>query len=539
MSISHLLSRLALPVIALSLLTSSLQARFVNYADLPKTLPFHEAVDKLIKDSKDKDALAVIKAASDAGDKDAQFAYAFALQNAYGGLEAPKDKPGALIEEAKALYKKAADAGHPSALSNLGLLKLATGEDVKTSVALIEDAANAGNARARITMGEMYLEGVGVAKDPEMAVRWLQRAQEAEPSEATFLLARIQEGANNHEAALAGFRKAAESQYLPAIVYLGNKMLTGQGVKADLDEARKWFTKAVEAGATGAKVNLGIIAETEAVIEKSKGESADQAKVTESLKKALDLYNEAAALKVPDAYNKIGFFYENGLGVDKDEAKAAEQYKLGADAGQASSLYRLALMNEEGRGVKEKNEAEALNLLYTAARGGLPAAQLALGERYRAGKSGLQQDPVAAQAWFERAAQAGDVNAQLQLGNMYERGETGAQNFKAASELYLEAAKKNSPVAMFQLADMMEKGRGMTKDYIKAYGFLLACTKMLPADDNLGKQAAEKLASLKKDMTADDHAKGDEFFKQLTGQTNAPTQTGAPKTKPKSKPKSK
>ena len=537
MSISHILSRLALPVIALSLLTSSLQARFVNYSDLPKTLPFHEALEKLIKDPKDKDALAVVKTASDAGDKDAQFAYAFALQNAFGGLEAPKDKPGALIEEAKELYKKAADAGQPSAISNLGLLKLATGEDVKASVALIETAANAGNARARITMGEMYLEGVGVAKDPEMAVRWLQRAQEAEPNEATFLLSRIQEGANNPDAALDGFRKAAENQYLPAMIYLGNKLLNGQGVKADLEEARKWFSKAVEAGATSAKVNLGVISETEAVIEKSKGESADEAKVKESLKMALALYNEAAALKVPEAYNKIGFFYENGLGVDKDEAKAAEQYKLGADAGQPASLFRLAVMNEEGRGMKEKNEAEALNLFYTAARGGLAAAQLALGERYRAGKSGLQKDPVAAQAWFERAAQAGDVNAQLQLANMYERGESGPQNFKAASELYVEAAKKNSPVAMFQLADMMEKGRGMPKDYIKAYGFLLACTKMLPADDNLGKQAAEKLTNLKKDMTTDDHAKGDEFFKQLTGQSNTPSQTTVPKSKPKSKSK--
>ena len=537
MSISHLLSRLALPVIVFSLLSGSLHARFVNYADLPKTVPFHEALDKLIKDPKDKDALAVVKTASDAGDKDGQFAYAFALQNALGGLEAPKDKPGALIEEAKELYKKAADAGQASALSNLGLLKLATGEDVKASVALIENAANAGNARARITMGEMYLEGVGVAKDPEMAVRWLQRAQEAEPSEASFLLARIQEGANNHEAALEGFRKSAMNQYLPAMMYLGNKLLTGQGVKADLEEARKWFTKAVENGAPQAKVNLGVIAETEAVIEKSKGESADQAKVTEGLKKALALYNEAAELKVPDAYNKIGFFYENALGVAKDEAKAAGQYKLGADAGQASSLYRLALMNEEGRGVKEKNESEALNLFYTAAKGGFPAAQLALGERYRAGKSSLQKDPVAAQAWFERAAQAGDVSAQLQLANMYERGEAGPQNFKAASELYLEAAKKNSPVAMYQLADMLEKGRGMTKDYIKAYGFLLACIKMLPPDDNLGKQAAEKLASLKRDMTADDHAKGDDFFKQLTGQTNAPTQAVPPKSKPKSKSK--
>lgn len=530
MSLSILLSRCILP---LALLTTPLQARFVNLADLPKTLPFNDALEKLLKDPKDKDAIAALKTASDTGDKDAMFAYAFALQNGLGGLEAPKDKPTALNDEAKLLYKKSADAGNPLAVNNLGLLKLSTGEDVKSSVAIIEDAANAGNTRARITMGEMYLEGIGVAKDPEMSIRWLQRAQEAEPNETSFLIARIQESSNNQAAALANFRKAADNKYLPAMIYLGNKLLNGQGLATDLEEARKWFTKAIEAGATGAKVNLGIISEAEAALENNKGDKGDAAKVTEHYQKALALYQEAAALKVPDAYTKIGYYYENGLGVAKDEAKAAEQYQLGSDAGQPASLYRLALMNEEGRGVKEKNETEALKLFYTSARNGFAAAQTALAERYRNGKSGLLQDPIAALSWMERAYQSGDLSAQLQYANMLETGEAGGTNYKTASELYVDAAKKGSPVAMFQIANMMEKGRGLPRDFVKAYGFLLACSKMVSPSDPLGQRADERLKKLKKDMTGEEISKGDEFFKQLTGQSNAaPT---PPPTKPKGK----
>ena len=541
MSLKYLFSRFVLPLAALTLMAMPARARFVNLSDLPKTVAFKDAISKLEKDAKDKDAVAAIKKAADAGDKDAQFAYAFALQSGLGGLEAPKDKPNALLDEAKALYKKAADAGQPSALNNLALLKIATNDDVKGAIASIEDAANSGNGRAKITLAEMYLEGIGVEKSPEASLRWLQRADAAEKNEATYLIALISEAAKDEAGAVTNLLKAAENGYLPAMIYLGNKIINGKGDQPNIEEARKWFTKAIEAGAPAAKVNLGVISEVEAAIEENKGKDADKTKVADFYKKALGYYQEAAELKVGEAFNKLGFYHEKGLGVTKDEAKAYEWYKKGADAGVGVSIYNVAVLNEEGRGVKEKSSAEALKYFYTAAKGGLPDAQVALAERYRSGKNGLDKDPIAAMAWMEKAAQAGNMGAQLQLANMLETGEAGFVNLKTAAELYVDAAKKGSPIAMFQIADMAEKGRGLARDLVQAYGFLSACAKITKNDENFGKQAADKLADLKKKMSPEELKKGEEFLKQLIGENNtaapAATTPAAPSnTKPATTP---
>lgn len=532
MSYSAIFRRLFLPVIAVSLLASTAHARFVLPSEVIKTGPLKDTVAKLEKDPKDKDAVAALKKAADGGDKDAQFAYAFALQSGLGGLEAPKDKPLALLDEAKALYKKAGDAGQEAAVNNLGLLKLATGEDVKSAIALIEDAANSGNAMARITMAQMYIEGAGVPKDPELAVRWLERAQEKEPNESAYYLGLIAEAAKDQARAISLLTKAANNKYLPAMVYLGNKFLNGTGVQANAEEARKWFTAAVEAGLPSAKVNLGVIAEYEAAQEK------DKDKQKELFKKALALYQEAADLKVGEAYNKMGYYYENGLGVTKDDAKAYEWYKKGSDAGVAVSTFNLGVLNEEGRGVKAKSEPEALQYYYTAAKAGLPAGQTALAQRYRGGKGGLDKDPIAAMAWLEKAAQAGNVNSQIELANMLETGEAGYVNLKTSSELYIDAAKKGSPVAMYQISDMLEKGRGLQQDLVQAYGFLTTCAKLTTNDEKFGKQAADKLQALKEKMTPDQIKAGDEFFKKLTGveNTNAPAKAPAAATPPSTKP---
>ena len=535
------ISRLALPVIALALfgsLTNRAQARFVNLSDLPKDSKLQDAVKKLEKDVKDKDAVAALKKAADAGDKEGQFAYAFALQNGLGGLESKDDKAKAkeYLTQAKGLYEKASKAGHAGAANNLLLLNLVTAETpeaVKDAVKAIEDAATAGNGKAKLTYAEMFLEGVGVAKDPEMAVRWLQRAQDTEANEAAYLLGLVAEGNKDEESCVKNLAFAADHGHVPSMIYLGTKILNGRGVRGSADSARGLFQKAVDAGVTAAKVNLGIISEVEASAEK------DEAKQKDHYKKAMALYQEAAADKVPDAFLKIGYFYENGLGVAADAVKALEQYQKGADAGLNTCDYNLAVFNETGKGVKAKDEAKARELFYKAAKSGLPAAQLALGDRYRGGKNGFDKDPIAALAWFEKAAKAGDVSAQLQMANILETGEAGQANIKAAAELYLDAAKKGAPIAMYQIASMIEDGRAGKPDLAQAYAFLTACTKTVPADSELGKTANERLGKLKGKMSSDEIKAGDEAFQKLTGQPNKPTESpkDAPKDTPKEAPK--
>ncbi|MBP7948406.1 MAG: sel1 repeat family protein [Verrucomicrobiales bacterium] len=521
MSLRFVFRRLLLPAVLCCLCRPAAQGRFVTPDEVitEGALKSSAAVFKRSMTGEQptkeaiKSAVEAIRKASDSGDKNGQFAYAFALHQGAAG-DPPKDKPLALVEEAKTLYKKAADAGVPAAQNNLGLLKLATQEDAKQSIALIEEAATAGYGKARITMAQIYMEGTGVEKNLEQASRWLQRAEASDPEEAHYLLGLVSEASNDQPGAVANLTKAAEKNYLPAILQLGAKFMNAQATSAEAaaagrEEARKWFTKAMEAGAPVAKVNLGLIEETQGAAEK------DKTKQAEFYKKALQFYQQAAASKVPDAYNKLGYFYENGLGVEKSADKAYSYYKQGADAGLPISMYNVAVMSEEGRGVKEKNESEAVKLFTDAAKRGFGPAQLALGERYRAGKTGLDRDPIAAMAWIEKSAQSGNVVAQLELGNMLESGEAGFANLEAAAKIYLELARKGQPIAMFQLADMFQKGRGLKQDLAKAYGFMTAAAKILASDEKLGKQAADRLAELKKSMSAEQVKEGEAFLKEL------------------------
>lgn len=536
MSLKFVLSRLLLPAVALGLAITPLQARFVNLQDLPKTIAFKDAIEKLKNDPKDKDAVAALKKAADSGDKEGQFAYAFALQNALGGMEAPKDKPDALTDQAKALYKKAADAGHANSLNNLALLRIATGEEAEAAVKTIQKAADDGGSRARITLAEMHLEGIGVAKDPEAALRWLDRVQDSNKNEALFLTARVNEAMKDHESAIANLMKAADDGYIQAMIYLGNKILNLQN--GNIEKAREYFEKAIKAGEPAATIHLGVLAEAEGAAEERKKDGSKE-KANSHYQKALEHFKAAADLKVGEAYNKLGYFHEKGLGVTKaDEAEAFKWYKLGAEAGMPISLYNIAVLNEEGRGVKTKDAAEAIKYYFLAARAGLAEAQLALAERYRSGKSVLDKDPIVAMAWMEKAAKGGSMAGQLQLAYMLESNEAGVTNYKAAAELYLDAAKKGNPIGMFNLADMLQQGRGVQKDIVEAYAYLAISAKLTANDENFGKQAATKLSDLKKKMSLDEQRKGDERMNALLGTKPEPAPKAPPATTPTSPPKS-
>ena len=56
--------------------------------------------------------------------------------------------------------------------------------------------------------------------------------------------------------------------------------------------------------------------------------------------------------------NNLGFMFQNGRGVARDEAEAARWYRKGAEAGDLKAMANLGWMYRNGRGVA-KDEAEA------------------------------------------------------------------------------------------------------------------------------------------------------------------------------------
>lgn len=69
------------------------------------------------------------------------------------------------------------------------------------------------------------------------------------------------------------------------------------------------------------------------------------------------------------AQYQIGVMYERGMGIDKDEMKAAEWYEKSAVQGYVDAQYNIAIMYASGRGVA-RNEPIAMMWLALAARQG-------------------------------------------------------------------------------------------------------------------------------------------------------------------------
>ena len=117
------------------------------------------------------------------------------------------------------------------------------------AVALLRQAAEFGDTRAMVELGEMYRDEEGVLRNNAEAILW--------------------------------FRKAAEAGRAAGMVDLGAMYLLGDGVAVSEQEAAKWFEKAAAAGSGAGMYDLASLYET------GRG-------VPQNLQKAIELYRGSA-----------------------------------------------------------------------------------------------------------------------------------------------------------------------------------------------------------------------------------------------------
>jgi TPR repeat protein/predicted aspartyl protease len=150
-----------------------------------------------------------------------------------------------------------------------------------------------------------------------------------------------------------------------------------------------------------------------------------------------------------------------------DYALAMRHWRPLADQGNAVAQYNLALMYENGHGVRQ-DYATAVSWYRKAADQGYAVAQRNLGLMYLSGR-GVPQNDATAFSWFRKAANQGLEGAQNDLGIMYENGRGVAQDFAAAASWYRKAADQDYAVAQYNLALMYLSGRGVPQDYVSAH----------------------------------------------------------------------
>ena len=105
------------------------------------------------------------------------------------------------------------------------------------------------------------------------------------------------------------------------------------------------------------------------------------------------------------AQYRLGYMYEEELGVAQDYEEAVRWYRKAADQGDASAQHTVGLMYHGGYGVPRDNK-EAVRWYRLAANQGQANAQSDLGYMYANGK-GVRQDHVMAYVWYSVAAANG------------------------------------------------------------------------------------------------------------------------------------
>ncbi len=132
--------------------------------------------------------------------------------------------------------------------------------------------------------------------------------------------------------------------------------------------------------------------------------------------------------------------YERG-----DYAEAARLWRPLAKAGDADAQFALGTLYQQGRGV-EHDDARATRWFRRAAEQGSVPAQYNLGNAYKFGR-GVKADDKMAFQWWEKAAQAGLAPAQFNLGTAYLHGRGVTQSTEQGIAWYREAAANGHPGA--------------------------------------------------------------------------------------------
>jgi TPR repeat protein len=244
-----------------------------------------------------------------------------------------------------------AERGDPEAQNEMGL---AANDDHRYAEAFkwFQLAAKQGLAKAQLSVGYAYDEGLGVTKDQVEAVHWYALAAAQGNAQAEFNLGMCYHHGEGVESTDPALNRSLAIKWFSLALSHGNKgAANGLGLvyehasSADYKEALQWYRKGAELG------------DAEAAYNACRLMAQGLGGVPGNYSEALRLCTEAAegrSVKYSSwGEYGVGRIHEDGLGMSPDYAKAAEWYRKSAEQGNPASQLRLADLYANGKGVKQ------------------------------------------------------------------------------------------------------------------------------------------------------------------------------------------
>ena len=259
------------------------------------------------------------------------------------------------------------------------------------------------------------------------------------------------------------------------------------GTPRDEKRAVELFEKAAAAGHVRAQINLGIL------YMRGQGVPADLVQARAWLEKA-------AASGDPQALYTLGRALSESAGqAIADPVRAADLYRRAAEKGNALAGLRYGLALSEGNGVK-RDPVAAQRWLIQAQESGIPEAALAMGDmaaRTPATRDKATNEKIvqSALSWYQGAANAGVPSAQFKLANAYFAGVGVPRDPAQALLWYNRAAQQGLPQAQHAVGIMLIGGVAGTADPVEGYKWLLLAEKGGHPDSRVVREkAAEQIA---------------------------------------------
>ena len=134
-----------------------------------------------------------------------------------------------------------------------------------------------------------------------------------------------------------------------------------------------------------------------------------------------------------------------GLGMERDDARAAQWYGMAARAGSTEAQYRLGYLHATGQGVGY-SAAAAERFWIAAASKGHRGAIVALADFYHEGLY-RKEDETLARRWLNRAAMTGDIESMYKLARRLMTPEKVATDFRRAYAWLFIAANRGHSAA--------------------------------------------------------------------------------------------
>lgn len=352
---------------------------------------------------------------------------------------------GKWMTEYVSLLEKEAENGDVTAMLDLGKLFYKGSRlyprNMEKAREWFTRAAEGGIAAAQYQIAVMAEQGIGGAKDQNLAARYYEQAlqtwkKEAESgdSDAALWAALVYErklvSDSTPEKSVPYLLQAAEKGNLTAQGILAFKYRDGLGLEQDVNKAVDWFEKAATRRDVGAVMELGMMYRDGKYLQTDRDKALgwfekgaawkdpycmvaladmlmDETPSTEQAARALSLYREAAAIGYYPAALQAAELLQNGKAGEQDSNEAFSLLRRVTDAtGDPKAMYMLAQLYY-AKGDNEQGDS----LMKASAQAAYLPAVNRMAFLHLQPSSSLSWNPVLAYYYWNRAGELGDAEA--------------------------------------------------------------------------------------------------------------------------------